>query len=141
MQIEETSFSVASEDRFAIHNISAEVQASIEQLGLEAGLAFIRTRHTTAAVSTNEDETKLEGDTFDKFKQLVPPDGGYHHDIDHLHAGEHPNAHAHILSAMIKRPVFLPVKDGDIGLGTWEDVLFYELAGPNDRTVDVYALE
>lgn len=141
MEIEEVSFTVSSDDRFAIHNISVEVQAALEQIGINEGLVFVTTRHTTAAVSTNEYETKLEGDTFDKFKQLVPPDDGYHHDIDHIHAGEHPNAHAHILSAMIKRPVFLPVKDGKLGLGTWEDVVFFELAGPNERTVDVYTLK
>ena len=115
-------------------------EAIIEEIGASDGLAYMSTPHTSAALSTNEFENKLLYDMVDFFKELVPPDAGYAHDIDHYERDEQPNAHAHILSAMIKRPVLLMLRDGELDLGTWEEVMFYELSGPRTRTVDVTVL-
>lgn len=36
---------------------------------------------------------------------------------------------------MIKRPVLLVLRDGELDLGTWEEVMFFELCGPRERTI------
>jgi len=141
MEILERSVDVSSTDRFEILNVTPEVEAAIEDLGVRDGLVMVSTPHTSAALSTNEYEEKLLDDMIDKFKEIAPPDDGYYHDLDHIQAGEQPNAHAHLVSAMIKRPVFLLLRDGELNLGTWEEVMFFELCGPRDRTVDVVALQ
>lgn len=141
MELHDRSFRIRSDDRFEILNVTPEVEAAIEEIGVTDGLVYVSTPHTSAALSTNEFEDKLLNDMIDKFKELAPPDDGYYHDLDHITAGEQPNAHAHLVSAMIKRPVLLVLRDGTLDLGTWEEVMFFELCGPQERTVDVVALE
>lgn len=141
MEIRTRQFSIESSDRFEILNVSPEVEASLEELGATDGLVYVSTPHTSAALSTNEYEEKLLHDMVDKFKEIAPPDDGYYHDLDHITAGEQPNAHAHLLSAMIKRPVLLLLEEGELDLGTWEEVMFYELCGPRERTITVTVLE
>ena len=140
MQFEQGTFEVSSTDRFEILNVTPEVEATIEETGVTDGLVNVSTPHTSAALSTNEFEEKLLDDMIDKFKQLVPPNDGYYHDIEHIHAGEQPNAHAHLISAMVKRPVLPMLQNGELNLGTWEEVMFYELCGPRDRAVDVVVM-
>lgn len=141
MEIRTRQFSVASERRFEALNVTPEVEATLEELETTDGLVYVSTPHTSAALSTNEYEEKLLSDMISKFKELVPPDDGYYHDIDHITAGEQPNAHAHLISAMIKRPVLLLLEEGDLDLGTWEEVMFFELCGPRERDVSVTALQ
>lgn len=141
MRIRKKSFSIETSARFDIQNVSPEVTAAIEELGAEDGLVWASTPHTSAALSTNEFEEKLLFDMKRRFMQLAPPDDGYYHDIDHINRGEQPNAHAHILSAMIKRPVLTLLQDGELDLGTWEEIMFFELCGPREREVDVVVLD
>jgi secondary thiamine-phosphate synthase enzyme len=140
MQITEGSFEIETGDVFDIQNVTPQVEAVVEDTGAEDGLVYVSTPHTSAALSTNEYETKLLYDMIDFFEELAPPDAGYAHDVDHYERDEQPNAHAHILSAMINRPVLLMLRDGELDLGTWEEVMFYELCGPRTRTVDVAVL-
>jgi secondary thiamine-phosphate synthase enzyme len=141
MEIRTKQFTVESADRFEVLNVTSEVEATLEELGATDGLVYASTPHTSAALSTNEFEEKLLLDMIDKFKELVPPDDGYYHDLDHITAGEQPNAHAHLISAMIKRPVLLLLEEGDLDLGTWEEVMFFELCGPRERNVAVTTLQ
>jgi secondary thiamine-phosphate synthase enzyme len=137
MQIDEADFEIETGDVFDIQNVTPQVEAAIDGLGTENALVFISTPHTSAALSTNEYEEKLLYDMMDFFSELAPPDAGYAHDIDHYERDEQPNAHAHILSAMIKRPVLLMLREGELSLGTWEEITFYEFCGPRTRTVEV----
>lgn len=141
MQIHERSVTVESADRFDVRDVTPEVAAAIEDIDVEEGVVWASTPHTSAALSTNEFEEKLVFDMKQQFMKLVPPDDGYYHDVDHISNGEQPNAHAHIISAMIKRPVFTLLRDGELDLGTWEAVLLFELCGPREREVDVVVLE
>jgi len=141
MRIRKKSFSIETSDRFDIRNVSPEVTAAIEEIGAEDGLVWASTPHTSAALSTNEFEEKLLFDMKRRFMELTPPDDGYYHDTDHINRGEQPNAHAHMLSAMIKRPVLTLLQGGELDLGTWEEIMFFELCGPREREVDVVVLD
>lgn len=141
MRIRQQTVSVETTDRFDILNVTPEVTAAVEELDARDGLVWVSTPHTSAALSTNEFEEKLLFDMEQQFIDLAPPDDGYYHDVDHINRGEQPNAHAHLISAMIKRPVLTLLSDGELDLGTWEEVMFYELCGPRKREVDVVVLD
>lgn len=140
MKIKTETFTVESAARFEVLNISPEIQKVIEAFDAKDGLVYIRMPHTSAALATNEYEAKLVDDMIDKFKELAPPDDGYYHDLDHITAGEQPNAHAHLLAGLIGQPVLVVLRDGDLDLGTWEEVMFFEFCGPRTRTVEVTVL-
>lgn len=141
MRIRQQTVSVETTDRFDILNVTPEVTAAVEELGAESGLVWVSTPHTSAALSTNEFEEKLLFDMKWRFMELAPPDDGYYHDTDHINRGEQPNAHAHIISAMIKRPVLTLLEGAELDLGTWEAVMLFELCGPREREVDVVVLD
>jgi secondary thiamine-phosphate synthase enzyme len=141
MELTTNQFRVSSSRRFDILNVTPEVEATLEKTGVHDGLVYVSTPHTSAALSTNEYEEKLLEDMVDWFKHLAPPDEGYYHDLDHITAGEQPNAHAHLLSAMLDTPVLLLLRDGELDLGTWEEVMFFELCGPRERTIEVTTLQ
>jgi secondary thiamine-phosphate synthase enzyme len=141
VRIRKQTVTVETTDRFEVLNVTPEVSAAIEEIGAENGLVWVSTPHTSAALATNEFEEKLLFDMIQQFIELVPPNDGYYHDLDHINRGEQPNAHAHIISAMIKRPVFNLLEDEELDLGTWEEVMLFELCGPRDREVDVVVLD
>lgn len=141
MEFQTKTFSVESVDRLEIRNVTAEVQAAVDELDVTDGLVYVRTPHTSAALSTNEYEKRLVYDMIETFKTLVPPDDGYYHDVEHIYEGEQPNAHAHLLAALIGHPVFSLLRDGMLDLGQWEEVLFFELCGPRERTVEVTTVQ
>lgn len=141
MQFREQTVSVESSDRFDFQDVTPEVTAAVGDTGVADGLAWVSTPHTSAALSTNELEEELLYDMQQYFVEAVPPNDGYFHDLDHIHREEDPNAHAHIISAMIDRPVLLMLRDGELDLGTWESILFFELCGPREREVNIVVLE
>jgi secondary thiamine-phosphate synthase enzyme len=141
MELRSKRFSVASEGRLEVLNVTPELKAAVAELEATDGLVLASTPHTSAALSTNEYDEPLLEDMIATFTDLVPPNDGYFHDLEHIREGEAPNAHAHLISAMIKRPVLLLLEQGELGLGTWEEVLFFELCGPRKREVEVTVLE
>jgi secondary thiamine-phosphate synthase enzyme len=141
MELSTYRLSVSSDRRFEVLNVTPEIEATLDESGVNDALVYVSTPHTSAALSTNEYEEKLLDDMVDWFKEIAPPDDGYYHDIDHINAGEQPNAHAHLLSAVIKRPVLLLLREGELDLGTWEEVMFFEFCGPRERTIEVTVLQ
>lgn len=141
MHIEKQSFSLETSGRFSIENVTPHVQAVVDELDAKDGIVWVSTPHTSAALATNEFEEKLVFDMNHHFIEMVPPDRGYYHDMDHIAEGEQPNAHAHILAALLDQPVLLLLRNGTLELGTWEEVMFFELCGPRDREVDVVVLQ
>ncbi len=45
------------------------------------------------------------------------------------------NAHSHLMAMMLTTSEIIPVVEGQLGLGTWQSVLFFDLDGPRKRTV------
>jgi secondary thiamine-phosphate synthase enzyme len=85
-------------------------------------MCIIHASHATAAVMLNENEPGLIHDIEKKTKELFA--GNYQHDrIDD-------NAAAHIASAFLGANKTLPIRDGKLQRGTWQNILFLELDGP-----------
>lgn len=141
MEFHERAISIESSDRFDVRDVTPEVTAAVEDIGVSDGLIWASVPHTSAALSTNEFEEKLLFDMKQYFIEHVPPNDGYLHDLDHINRGEQPNAHAHIISAMIDRPVFTLLHNGNLDLGSWESIMLFELCGPREREVNVVVLE
>lgn len=94
------------------------------------GIATIFVRHTTAAITVNEAESRLLGDLASALSDLVPDDGWDHDAIDD-------NADSHVRAMLVGPSETVPVSNGDLDLGTWQSVLLVECDGPRSRTVDV----
>ena len=137
MQGARHEIAIETDERVEWHVITADVQQAIDATGAGTGLALVRTAHTSAAVTTNEAEARLLGDMRRWLLDLVPPEETYEHDEIHHASGSQPNAFAHIIAMLVRRPVLVPLWDATLDLGTYEDILFLELDGPRRRHVQV----
>ena len=115
-------------------DITSEVQEEIMKSEVSEGICIISTRHTTAGIIINENETGLKEDILALLKKLVPTDAGYMHDrIDN-------NADSHLRAILLGASEALPISEGKLELGTWQRIFFAEMDGPRIRTVDITLL-
>src|SRR5437660_2027053 len=94
----------------------------------DSGICNLFILHTTAALTTADLDPGTDLDMLDAFEQMVPK-LNYRHPHDPEHVPDH------ILSAVIGTSVALPVKDGELLLGTWQRIVLVELDGGRERQV------
>lgn len=124
-------------------NLTDRLRELVGESGIREGFVIVSSRHTTTALTINEHESRLLEDLKRTLARLVPREGDYlHNDIATrgAPADERPNAHAHIAAMLLGASETIPVADGALALGTWQSVLFVELDGPRQRTLNVQIL-
>ena len=126
---------VATSARTSAHPIGRQIQAAIEGKVGRDGLLLVSVPHTTCAVTLNEPEPGLLDDFARALEQLVPWDGRYAHNV-----GAEDNAAGHVRANLIGHQVLVPVVDGRLQVGVWQDVLLIECDGPRTRRVEVRLL-
>jgi len=132
VRVVEESFS--SHRRIEILDFTSKLEEVVRKYGLEEGIVMVFLPHATAAVTANENEPGLIEDIKDVLTKIAPPDGPFRHNlIDD-------NAHAHILSAIMKAFYIFPVKEGRVIRGTWQNLFIVELDGPRHYRKIVYVL-
>lgn len=123
-------FTVRSEQRNQMIDITRKVQRVVEHEGVKDGMAVIYVPHTTAAVVINEGaDPDVQRDIMATLQKLIPGQSDYRH----LEG----NSDAHIKSALIGCSQTLLVKEGRLLLGTWQHIFFFEGDGPRTRRVFV----
>jgi secondary thiamine-phosphate synthase enzyme len=116
-------------------DITSQVQEEVRKSEISEGICLISTRHTTAGIIINENESGLKEDILDLLNKLVPAGAGYRHDrIDN-------NADSHLKAVLFGASEALPVSGGKLELGTWQRIFFAEMDGPRSRTVNVTLLK
>ncbi len=124
-----------------VTDITDDVTAAVHESGVRNGIACVYSPHTTCSVRVNEFESGFLEDFAELLRKLVPADGYYAHDdwdkrTENLVAEEMAfcNGHAHCM-AMLLGPAgeSIPIRDGELCLGTWQRVLFLELDRERDR--------
>ena len=119
-------------------DITAGVERVVSQAGVGSGVASVFVPGSTAAVTTMEHEPGGIQDLRDTLDRLVPPEGPY----EHNRLNHDTNSHAHIRAAIVGPSETLPVRDGRLALGTWQQVVLIDFDDrPRQRTVIVQVLE
>ncbi|MCD6085945.1 YjbQ family protein, partial [bacterium] len=95
---------------------------------VEDGLVLVFVPHSTAGVVLTENEKGLKNDWIEIFKKLTSGIEFEHNKIDD-------NADSHLLSGLIGQGKVLPIKDGKIIRGTWQQIFLVEFDGPRERKV------
>ena len=117
----------STHQRREIVDLTDEVLSAARGSGIKNGLLVVQLPHATAALALNEGEAGLKRDLLEKLDDFVPVRGDYQHDlIDD-------NAHAHLKSALVGTSAVLPIVDGRIIRGTWQNFLVIEQDGPRSR--------
>jgi len=127
-------FIFKTKDRYELLGITDEVIGVAKESGAEVGLVFVYAPHSTAAVLITENEPGLKDDFLAVFKEVVKGFDFKHDRIDN-------NADSHILSGLVGQSKCLPVKEGKVDLGTWQQVFLAEFDGPRSRKIRIQVLK
>lgn len=118
-------------------DITAAVQRAVEEAGIEQGLVSVFVPGSTAAITTMEYEPGGVHDLRSALGRLVPAEGDY----EHNRLNHDTNSHAHIRAAIVGPSETLPVRDGRLELGTWQQVVLIDFDDrPRQRSVTVQVL-
>ena len=125
-----------------VTDVTEDVIQAVRESGVMDGIACVYSPHTTCAIRVNEFETGFLEDFTTLLRRLVPADGQYyaHDDWDRRTENICPedmevgNGHAHCMSMLLgSAGESIPVREGELRLGTWQRVLFIELDRERDR--------
>lgn len=118
--------------RLAFVNITEEVEACLEESGIQEGLCLVNSMHISSSVFINDDERGLHHDFTVFLEKLVPhaPIEQYRHND----TGED-NADAHIKRQVMGREVVVAVTGGKLDFGTWEQIFYGEFDGKRKKRV------
>lgn len=116
---------------------TAEVARCVEEAGIREGLVTVFVRGSTAAISTMEYERGGVQDLQAMLERLIPAAGDYAH--NRLNADT--NSHAHQRATVVGASESVPVVDGRLALGTWQQLVLIDFDDrPRERTVVVQAI-
>jgi len=117
-----------------IIDVTDRVQKVVSDSGVIAGLACVFVVGSTAAVTTVEHEPGLVADMRGAMDRLYPKDLDYEH---HRRWGDG-NGHSHVRASFIGPSLTVPVVEGELVLGTWQQIVFLELdVRPRSRELTV----
>jgi secondary thiamine-phosphate synthase enzyme len=121
----------------AIVDLTEGVRSVVGRSGVESGVAVVFAVGATVGVTTMEYEPGGVSDLQALLDRLVPPADEYEHNV----RNHDTNAHAHLRAAIIGPSESIPVVRGDLGLGTWQQVVLLDFDDrPRDRVVSVQVL-
>jgi secondary thiamine-phosphate synthase enzyme len=118
------------------HLVTDEVVAGVPELrDLRVGVAHVFIRHTSAALTLNENaDPSVRRDFATWFDRAVPDGAAY---WTHTQEGDD-DMPAHVKGALLGFSLSLPIADGDLALGTWQGIYLCELRDdPHPRTLTV----
>ncbi len=117
-----------------IVNISPLIEAAIRDRGINTGLMSAFVAGSTASLSTIEFEPGVVKDLARAINRLVPPGEIYEHE----RAWHDGNGHSHVQAALIGPSVSIPIKDGKLATGVWQQVvLINHDIKPRERRVEI----
>src|SRR2546422_1605323 len=133
MKVFNTSFTLSSEERTEISDVTKLVRDAIQQLPISAGIALINTLHTTCALFINEFQSALIDDLKRLIERLVPERIGYRPDDPRVSDCERGNAHSPLRAALLGRSTAVRVNNAALTLGRVHSMIFQALDRPRPR--------
>jgi secondary thiamine-phosphate synthase enzyme len=117
-------------ERRDLINITQEVSQRVQDSGIHEGLCLVSAMHITAGIWVNDHEPGLWQDFWDLLESLAP----YRKDYRHHRTGED-NGDAHLKRTLIHHQALLPVTEGKLDLGPWEQIFYAEFDGRRRKRV------
>ncbi len=116
-------------------NITDEVEAVVRGSGIREGMVLVSAMHITAGVYVNDAESGLIQDIDDWLEDLAPTGPDYRH-----HRTGETNGDSHLKSLLIHHEVIVPITNGKLDLGPWQQIYYAEFDGQRRKRVVVKAM-
>jgi secondary thiamine-phosphate synthase enzyme len=113
---------IATSGQGDAHDVTTIVSDSVRTAGLGSGIATVFVVGSTAGLTTIEFEPGTVADLNSVFEDLAPRQGDYRH---HLRWGDD-NGSSHVRAALLGPSITIPFADGELVLGTWQQIMLLE---------------
>jgi secondary thiamine-phosphate synthase enzyme len=115
-------------------NITDPIAEAVTKSGVKDGFILVSAMHITAGLFVNDEEGGLKKDIMAMLERLAPVG-----DYEHHKTGED-NGDAHLKRMLVNHQVILPITNGKLDLGPWEQVFYAEFDGQRKKRVILKAL-
>lgn len=134
MKIYTKSISFSTKGNCDIIKITAALEGVLKESGVKDGVVSVFIPGATGAITTTECETGLIEDIKKMFRRIIPEKGDYLHDANHPQG----NAPSHLRASLVGPSITIPVTDGVMTLGRWQEVIFIDFDNrPRQRNLVV----
>jgi secondary thiamine-phosphate synthase enzyme len=114
--------SLATKGFTDIHDLTSQINNVLKRVGLQSGVVTVFVSGSTAGVTTIEYEPGLLKDLPAAFEKFAPMNVRYQHD-DTWGDG---NGYAHVRAALLGPSLVVPFANGDLLLGTWQQIVLVD---------------
>lgn len=114
--------------RHELVNITARLQEITRYSGVQDGICLVSAMHITSAIWVNDEESGLKKDLMQWLEELAPAKPDYLH-----HQTGEDNADAHLKRTLLHHQAVLPITQGKLDLGPWEQVFYAEFDGQRKK--------
>lgn len=111
-------------------NITPEAEKALAESKIKEGMALISAMHITAGIYVNDAEEGIIRDIEEWLQKLAPQGPDYHH-----HRTGETNGDAHLKSLLVHHQVIVPVSEGRLDLGPWQQIYYAEFDGQRKKRV------
>ena len=122
MAIETLTLSTRTDGNGDTIDLTTELADAVRESGLAAGVATLFVPGSPAGLTTIEYEPGAVADLNDVFEGIAPRNRDWRH---HLRWGDR-NGHSHVRAALLGPSLSVPFVDGDLTLGTWQQVVLVD---------------
>ena len=132
--IKTTTIEVVSKKEFDLVKITNDVLKFVKDCGINNGIVYVITAHTTTGIMVNESLPCLERDIEKKLEELIPTKSPYAH--NHFlpsYGAMGGNAPGHLKSMLVGNHAVFTLIDGNIVCGSAQDIYFAEFDGIQRR--------
>jgi secondary thiamine-phosphate synthase enzyme len=114
---------IKSKSENDIIEITDEVTKTVKESKIQNGAVVVFVVGSTAAITTIEYEPGLQKDFPEMLSRVAPKDIEYAHD-NTWHDG---NGHSHVRASLIGPSLVIPILEGHLTLGTWQQIVLVEM--------------
>ena len=122
MKVKTGSISLNTKSDIDIHDITDAIAEILSKSGLKAGTVTVFCPSSTSALTTIEYESGAVSDLKRLFEEIIPQNREYAHN-DRWHDG---NGHSHIRASLLGPSLTIPFVEGQLTLGTWQQVIYVD---------------
>ena len=142
LHTESTEIEFQSQGMYDYSDVTDQIKEFVAQTGIENGIVNVQTFHTTTSILLNEKETGLIEDIKKTLDALIPSKEYYQHDdfqirTENICDDECRNGHSHCKAIRLPVSLTLNVLNGELQLGMWQRLLFFELDRARTRNLQV----
>ena len=119
-------------NRRELVRITDTIESIVEKSGVKEGFCLVSAMHITAGIIVNDNESGLHKDIWEWLEKLAP----YRKDYNHHRTGED-NGDAHLKRILVHHQVVIPITEGKLDLGPWEEIFYAEFDGQRRKRVVV----